>query len=123
MPAAGRWPGARGGPAERGGDPEGAGDQRLGGADGAVALAVEVAGTGVAQALAKRPGVIHVTPTPATAPDRVALTVTANRANDLRPEIFGLAKARGWTLYELHQQAGSLESLFQQLTSAPEQAS
>jgi hypothetical protein len=37
----------------------------------------------------------------------------------LRPEIFGLAKARGWTLFELHQQTGSLEDLFRQLTSAP----
>ncbi len=102
---------------------DGASDQLLGRAEGAVELAVEVAGTGVAEALAKLPGVIHVTPTPATAPDRVSLTLTADRANDLRPEIFGLAKARGWTLYELHQQAGSLESLFQQLTSAPEEAS
>ena len=101
---------------------DGATDQLLGRAEGAVELDVEVAGTGVAEALAKLPGVIHVAATPAVAPDRVALTVTANRANDLRPEIFGLAKARGWTLYELHQQAGSLESLFQQLTHAPEQA-
>src|SRR5207253_5805901 len=50
---------------------------------------------------------------------RVALTLTADRSTDLRPEIFGLAKARGWTLYELHQAAGSLEDLFHQLTSEP----
>src|SRR5690348_15754372 len=69
---------------------DGATDQLLGRAEGAVELDVEVAGTGVAEALAKLPGVIHVAATPAAAPDRVALTVTANRANDLRPEIFGL---------------------------------
>jgi ABC-2 type transport system ATP-binding protein len=101
---------------------DGARDQLLGRAEGAVELAVEVAGTGVAEALAKLPGVLHVTATPAAAADRVALTVTATRATDLRPEIFGLAKTRGWTLYELHQQAGNLESLFQQLTQAPEPA-
>src|SRR5690349_3946531 len=69
---------------------DGASDQLLGRAEGAVELSVEVAGTGVAEALAKLPGVIDVAATPAAAPDRVSLTVTANRANDLRPEIFGL---------------------------------
>lgn len=101
---------------------DGGRDQLLGQAEGAVELAVEVAGTGVAEALAKLPGVMHVTATPAAAPppDRVALTVTASRATDLRPEVFGLAKTRGWTLYELHQHTGNLESLFRQLTRAPE---
>ena len=33
-------------------------------------------------------------------------------------EVFRLAVDRGWTLYELHQQAGSLEALFRQLTTA-----
>src|SRR5438094_15614 len=68
-------------------------------AEGTVEIAVELAETGGG----------------ATAAD--ALTITADRATDLRPEIFGLAKARGWTLYELHQEAGSLEELFHQLTS------
>ena len=102
---------------------DGGRDQLLGQAEGAVELTVEVAGTGVAEALAKLSGVMHVTATPAAASDRVALTVTASRASDLRPEIFGLAKTCGWTLYELHQQTGSLESLFQQLTRTPEPGS
>src|SRR5438876_814884 len=47
---------------------------------------------------------------------RVAVTLTTDGSRDLRPEIFALAHARGWTLYELHRQAGTLEELFQQLT-------
>jgi len=43
--------------------------------------------------------------------------VHADGSTDLRPGIFGLAKSRGWTLYELHQEPGSLEDLFHQLTS------
>ncbi len=85
-------------------------------AEGAIEIAVEVAGTGVAEALGKLPGVRHVSPSHATSGGRVAVTLTAEGSSDLRPEIFGLAKARGWTLYELHQEAGSLEDLFQQLT-------
>ena len=85
-------------------------------AEGAIEIAVEVAGTDVAEALGKLPGVRHVSPSHATSGGRVAVTLTADGSSDLRPEIFGLAKTRGWTLYELHQEAGSLEDLFQQLT-------
>ncbi|HZM28414.1 MAG TPA: hypothetical protein VFB89_13790, partial [Gemmatimonadales bacterium] len=46
---------------------------------------------------------------------RVALMVSGEA--DLRPHIFELAKAQGWTLFELHQEAGSLEDLFHQLTT------
>ncbi len=99
-------------------------DQLIRQAEGAVEIAVEAAGAGVAEALARLPGVRSVTPAPTPAPHaadgRVAVTLTADRTSDLRPEIFGLAKARGWTLFELHQQAGSLEALFHQLTRAPE---
>ena len=88
-------------------------------AEGAVEIAVEAAGSGVAEALGGLPGVRHVTPGPAT-DGRVAVTLTTDSSTDLRPEIYGLAKTRGWTLYELHQAAGSLEDLFHQLTSEPE---
>jgi hypothetical protein len=47
---------------------------------------------------------------------RVKLSVTAG-GEDVRPRIFELAKTQGWTLYELHQEAGSLEDLFRQLTA------
>ena len=89
-------------------------------AEGAVEIAVEAAGTGVAEALGRLPGVRQVSPAGPATDGRVALTLTADRSTDLRPEIFGLAKAHGWTLYELHQAAGSLEDLFHQLTSEPE---
>ena len=89
-------------------------------AEGAVEIAVEAAGTGVAEALRQLPGVLQVSPAGPATNGRVSLTLTADRSTDLRPEIFGLAKARGWTLYELHQAAGSLEDLFHQLTSQPE---
>ena len=95
-------------------------DQLIRQAEGAVEIAVEAEGTGVAEALAKLRGVQGVTPTAGSGDGRVAVTLTADRTNDLRPEIFALAKARGWTLFELHQQSGSLEALFHQLTHAPE---
>lgn len=86
-------------------------------AEGTVEIAVELAGEGVADALAGLPGVRRLTPAADTRDGRVAFTIAADRATDLRPEIFGLAKSRGWTLYELHQESGSLEDLFHQLTS------
>ncbi|HEX4575695.1 MAG TPA: ATP-binding cassette domain-containing protein [Gemmatimonadales bacterium] len=85
-------------------------------AEGGVEIAVEAAGDGVADALAGLPGVRQVVPERGGADGRVAVTLTADRTTDLRPEIFALAKARGWTLFELHQQPGSLEDLFHQLT-------
>src|SRR5216110_676422 len=84
-------------------------------AEGAVAIAVEAAGTGVAEALGGLPGVRQVEPGRA-ADGRVAVTLTADGGTDLRPEIFDLAKSRGWTLYELHEERASLEQLFRQLT-------
>lgn len=86
-------------------------------AEGTVEIAVELAGEGAADALAKLPGVRRVTPAGDAADGRVAFTIAADRATDLRPAIFGLAKSRGWTLYELHQEAANLEDLFHQLTS------
>ena len=84
-------------------------------AEGAVAIAVEAAGTGIAEALRELPGVRRVEAGRA-ADGRVAVTLTADGGTDLRPEIFWLAKSRGWTLYELHEERASLEELFRQLT-------
>src|SRR2546425_3770477 len=84
-------------------------------AAGAVGIAVEAARAGVAQALGPLPGGRRVEPR--RPPDgRGAVPPTADGSTDLRPEIFALAKSRGWTLYELHQQRASLEDLFHQLT-------
>src|SRR5881296_2728922 len=84
-------------------------------AEGVVQVAVEARGTDVAEALRELPGVRRVEAGRA-ADGRVAVTLTADGGTDLRPEIFGLAKSRGWTLYELHEERASLEELFRQLT-------
>src|SRR5436189_572643 len=91
-------------------------DRLIAQAAGAVEIAVEASGAGVAEALGKLPGVRRVTPAAVPVDGRVAVTLTVDGARDLRPEIFALAQARGWTLYELHRQAGTLEDLFHQLT-------
>src|SRR3989441_10458118 len=83
-------------------------------------IAVEAAGDGIAQALRGLSGARNVAVSRTGGDGRVALTLTADRTADLRPEIFALAKARGWTLYELHQETGSLEELFRQLTAGGE---
>src|SRR5947199_10277521 len=62
-------------------------------AQGAVEIAVEAAGAGVVEALGQLPGVRRVESGRA-ADGRVAVTLTADGGTDLRPEIFGLAKAR-----------------------------
>ncbi len=85
-------------------------------AEGAVQITVEAKGTGVADQLRGLGGVRRVEEAP-RGEGRVAITVTADGARDLRPQVFELAKAQGWTLYELHQEAGSLEALFRQLTT------
>jgi ABC-2 type transport system ATP-binding protein len=85
-------------------------------AAGAVEIAVEAAGDGVADALKQLPGVRGVVPGPVAPDGRATVTLAADGTRDLRPEIFALAKTRGWTLYELHQERASLEDLFHQLT-------
>ncbi|MGH7581090.1 MAG: ATP-binding cassette domain-containing protein, partial [Gemmatimonadales bacterium] len=84
-------------------------------------ISVEASGAGIADRLAQLPGVRGVDPRPAEG-DRVRLTVTVAGTEDLRPRVFELAKASGWTLFELHQEAGSLEDLFRQLTTDQEPA-
>jgi hypothetical protein len=58
----------------------------------------------------------------ATEGNRIRATVTVAGTEDLRPRVFDLAKASGWTLFELHQEAGSLEDLFRHLTTDQEPA-
>ncbi|MBI3082033.1 MAG: hypothetical protein HYY94_03820 [Gemmatimonadetes bacterium] len=86
-------------------------------AEGAVQISVEAKGAGVAEQLRALPGVRSVDQV-LRGEGRVAVTLTADGSRDLRPHVFELAKSNGWTLYELHQQAGSLEALFRQLTTA-----
>ena len=96
-------------------------DELVARAKGAARIAVEAAGDGVTERLAALPGVGAVEAHDA-AGGRVRVTVTAAAADDLRPMIFELAKAERWTLFELHQEAGSLEDLFRELTIQPEPA-
>ncbi len=92
-------------------------DRLISDAEGMVQIAVEARGEGVAAALERVPGVSGVEPM-RTAPDgRVAVRLTVGRHADVRPAIFELAKASGWTLYELHQETVNLEDLFRQLTT------
>jgi ABC-2 type transport system ATP-binding protein len=85
-------------------------------AAGAVQIRVEIAGSGVAEGLRGLPGVRGLEHAPA-ADGRVAATLTADAQPDPRPAIYRLARDRDWTLYELHQEAGSLEDLFRELTT------
>src|SRR5882672_12347542 len=85
-------------------------------AEGVVQIVIEVVGSDVAASVARLPGVRGVEPARAVTAGRVAVRVTAEQDADVRPGIFELAKAQGWTLYELHQETASLEELFRQLT-------
>jgi ABC-2 type transport system ATP-binding protein len=90
-------------------------DQLIARAKGASRIGVEAAGNAIANRLAALPGVASVEPHESSN-GRERVIVTAAGAEDLRPRIFELAKAEQWTLYELHQEAGSLEDLFRELT-------
>jgi ABC-2 type transport system ATP-binding protein len=85
-------------------------------AEGAVTVSVEAAGAGIPEALRAMAGVRRIADE-RTRDGRTAVRVLADARRDIRPEVFRLAAAKGWTLYELHQQAGSLEDLFRQLTA------
>ncbi|MHC5024957.1 MAG: ATP-binding cassette domain-containing protein [Planctomycetota bacterium] len=84
-------------------------------AQGATMVSMEAAGSGVAEAVARLDGVREITES-REQQGRVQLTLAADAAVDVRPAIFEAAKANDWTLYELHQETGSLEDLFRQLT-------
>jgi len=94
---------------------DGSVDQLIAQAAGLVQISVEVDGAGVAEALEALEGVKQVD-AHGTKTGRIAATVTADAAADIRPAVFRLAHSKGWTLYELHQEAASLEHLFRQLT-------
>jgi ABC-2 type transport system ATP-binding protein len=93
---------------------DGAVETLVGQATAGIRISVEASGTGVENRLAGLQGVRGVERREAV-DGRIKLNVTATE--DVRPRIFELAKAEGWTLYELHQEAGSLEDLFRQLTA------
>ena len=85
-------------------------------AEGLQQITVEAAGAAVAEGLRALPGVTGVE-TQGAQNGRTRATITAGGDADLRPAIYRLAVERGWTLYELYQEGGSLEELFRQLTT------
>ena len=92
-------------------------DELLAHASAGARITVEIGGPDVASRIAGLEGVRRVEPRE-DIEGRSRLTVFAAGDRDVRPAIFDLAKAQNWTLYELHQEAGSLEDLFRQLTGA-----
>jgi ABC-2 type transport system ATP-binding protein len=89
-------------------------------ASGAVQITVEATGEGVAEEIGRVEGVHRVNQSHQEATGRVSVVLTADSARDVRPVIFALAKSKGWTLFELHQETRSLEDLFQELTTTAE---
>jgi ABC-2 type transport system ATP-binding protein len=82
---------------------------------GGARYVVEAEGNGVAESLAALPGVSSHS---AEGLDgRMRVTIEAAGDHELRPEIFALARDRGWTLWELHRERASLEQLFRSLTA------
>jgi ABC-2 type transport system ATP-binding protein len=76
---------------------------------------VEADGQGVAEALAGLSGVTgHRTE---EHEGRTRVELDAGGVDELRPEIFRLARDRGWTLWELHRERASLEQIFRDLTA------
>ncbi|MDX1645999.1 MAG: ATP-binding cassette domain-containing protein [Longimicrobiales bacterium] len=79
-----------------------------------VRYVVEAEGEGVAEALEDLPGVSDHSVRSVEGRTRVELH--SREARELRPQIFALARDRGWSLWELHREKASLEQLFQDLT-------
>ena len=96
-------------------------DDLLAQAKGGARIAVEATGARVAERLEALEGVQAVERREGEE-GRVRLTLITVGVEDLRPQIFELAKSDGWTLFELHQEAGNLEDLFRQLTTDREPA-
>jgi ABC-2 type transport system ATP-binding protein len=80
---------------------------------------VEAVGDGVGEAVSALAGVAsHSTE---AVEDRVRVLFEGHGDHDLRPDVFRLARDRGWTLWELHRERNSLEQVFRNLTAdAPE---
>ena len=82
-------------------------------------ISVEAAGADVPGRLAALPGVSRVE-SRGDDDGRHRLIVSTAGTDDIRPRIYDEARAAGWVLYELHQEAGSLEDLFRELTTDQE---
>ena len=80
---------------------------------------VEVEGKGVEDILRELPHVESVRRLePVNGHQRYTLSIEGDE--DVRPEIFKLAKGRNWNLYDLHQEEARLDELFHSLTAEEE---
>jgi ABC-2 type transport system ATP-binding protein len=82
---------------------------------GGARYVVEAEGERVAEGLRSLAGVTSHTEEPVNG--RVRVQLEAGDESELRPEIFRMARDRGWTLWELHRERASLEQVFQRLTA------
>lgn len=98
-------------------------DQLISRGEGKVRITVEASGDGIAESLRTLEGVQKLEESATGEDGRTVVAITADAKGDLRPVIFGLAKKHGWTLYELHQETGSLEDLFRQITASSDPTS
>ncbi len=83
-----------------------------------VRYVVEAEGEGVADALSGLAGVSSHTVE--SLQGRIRVELDSSGTTELRPEIFAIARDRGWTLWELHREKANLEQLFRSLTSDEE---
>jgi ABC-2 type transport system ATP-binding protein len=81
---------------------------------GGARYVVEAEGSDVVDALRVLRGVISHSAEPVNG--RVRVTLEAGDELELRPDIFAMARDRGWTLWELHRERASLEQIFRSLT-------
>ena len=85
-------------------------------AEGMRSVYVEVEGSEVESALAKLDSVTSVE-RQAPVDGRKRYVVSIDGDQDIRPEIFRLAKRRDWILWELHEEVAHLEEVFHYLTA------
>jgi len=88
--------------------------------EGTSRYTVEAEGDGVAEALARLPGVYSHTAEQVEGRTRVQLSVSGSE--ELRPEISRMANEHQWVLWELHRGRASLEQLFRELTAGTGEA-
>jgi ABC-2 type transport system ATP-binding protein len=94
---------------------DGSTDDMLTRARGTRTIVVEVEGQDVDQAISSLSGVEEIADREERE-GRTRLILAVGSGPDPRPEIFRLAKERDWVLWELHEEMGSLQDLFSQLT-------
>jgi ABC-2 type transport system ATP-binding protein len=94
---------------------DGSTDELLTRARGTRTIVVEVEGQGVDQAISSLSGIEEIADREERE-GRTRMILAVGSGPDPRPEIFRLAKERDWVLWELHEEMGSLQDLFSQLT-------